>query len=192
MAPSHRRSKSFFIGRVNFYYKYKFFLLFKPAGVHEVIVSNPVDLSAHQLHADLFYFFGRYPGVDSARLHLGAFQYNRPCSNGRVTADTGIVHYDGAHAYQYIVFYRTARHDGIVADRYIVADDRLRFFISAVDHRAVLDVHFIAYTNAVYITTYHRVEPNAATVTHRHIAHNSSIRRNKAILSKFGLYPFNR
>ena len=92
-----------------------------------------------------------------------------------MAAHHGIVHYDGAHADQYIVVHLAAVYDGIVPDRYVVANNGFGFLKSGVDDGAILHVHLIAHPDAVYIAPHHRVEPEAAIIARYHIANDRSI-----------------
>jgi hypothetical protein len=50
----------------------------------------------------------------------------------------------------------------------------------------ILDIYFIANTNAVYISTYNGIEPHAAIITHDDITDNRCIGRNKQLFPIFG------
>ena len=60
-----------------------------------------------------------------------------------------MIHYNGAHANEYIVVDGTAVNDGAVADRYIVADGGWRTLISAVNDGGVLNIDFVADANLI-------------------------------------------
>ena len=123
----------------------------EPSRIFHIVLRDPVDLSADELLADVFYFFGRNAGVNTARLHFRAFQNHGARCNDRIAANLCIVHYNSAHAYQHIVIDRTTMYEGVMPNRHIVADNGLRAFIGTMNNGAILDIHFITYTNAVYI-----------------------------------------
>jgi hypothetical protein len=56
----------------------------------------------------------------------------------------------------------------------------------------ILDVDFISHANAVDIAPYYCIEPDAALVSHFHIANNGTIRRYKTIFSPFWINVFYR
>lgn len=137
---------------------------------------------------NIFYFLGGHPCPDGSGRYLGTFEYDGAGGNDGVTADNGIVHHDGAHTDQYIVFDRTAMHNRIVADRYIITDDGLGLLVSAMDHCAILYVYFIAHANAVHIAPHYRIEPETAAIASHHIAYDRGIGGDKRILSETGVF----
>ncbi len=74
----------------------------------------------------------------------------------------------------------------VVAHRNVVADFNNRLLIKSVEHRAVLYVDAVADGDGVYISAKHGAEPDAAFVTHRHVADKCGILCNKAVLADFG------
>ena len=52
----------------------------------------------------------------------------------------------------------------------------------------ILNVYFIANSDAVHISPYYCIEPCAAIITHHHISHDGRIRSDETILSEFGVY----
>jgi len=62
-----------------------------------------------------------------------------------------MVHYDGTHTYQYIIFYGTAMHDSTMPDGNKITNSGGRFLIGAVNDGSVLNVYFVSNLNEVYI-----------------------------------------
>ena len=57
---------------------------------------------------------------------------------------------------------------------------------------AILQVYFLAHTNAVYITPHYCIEPYAALVTHNYITYNCSVWGYKTITSPLWMKIFYR
>jgi hypothetical protein len=58
------------------------------------------------------------------------------------------------------------------------------------DAGAVLDIHFITDAYKIYISTNDRIKPDAAIITHYHIANDSGIGSNKSISAKLRVFIF--
>ncbi len=71
-----------------------------------------------------------------------------------MTFDMYVIHDDGPHTDQHIIFNGTAVHDRPVADGYIVSDSNRCFFIGTVNDRPVLYIYFVARFNVMYIAKY--------------------------------------
>src|SRR5687767_4457237 len=95
-----------------------------------------------------------------------------------------MVHNNRPHPDQHIVVHRAPVYDGIVPDRYIIADVSRDFLVGTVNDGPVLYVHLVSYFNIVYIASHNSVEPDTAVVAHHHIAHYGGIFGNVAVLSK--------
>lgn len=67
---------------------------------------------------------------------------------------------------------------------YIVSDAGWIFFVGTVDDSIVLDVDPVTDADAIYITTDHGIEPDAAVVAHPHIANNGGIGCNENIFTE--------
>src|SRR5690349_1060995 len=98
-----------------------------------------------------------------------------------------VIHHDGPHADQYVVFNGATMHDGVVSDRYVASDHGLRSLIRTVDHGAVLNVRIISYGNGVHISANHGVEPNRAVLSHDHLPYHDGIVGQKTVFPKPGL-----
>jgi hypothetical protein len=114
-------------------------------------------------------------------------QYRTSCNDAVFLNDT-MVHDDRAHTNQHIVFDRATMNHGAVTDANIVANDGSGFLIRAVNDGAVLNVYFIPQNNAVDITPYDGLKPNAALVAHFYITHNGGVFSDKNIFSPLGRF----
>jgi hypothetical protein len=79
--------------------------------------------------------------------------------------------------------YSAAMYNGIVSDGYIIANQRFCFLIGAMNYCTILHIHFITHTDAVHISPYYRIEPDAAGFTHNYIAYYGGIRRYETIIA---------
>src|SRR5919107_544486 len=57
---------------------------------------------------------------------------------------------------------------------------------------SILYIYFVAYADAVNVSAYNGIEPDAAIVTHRNITYNSCVRCEKAIFTKHRDLTFHR
>jgi hypothetical protein len=71
-----------------------------------------------------------------------------------------------------------------MANGYIVPDFRGGFFVRAMNHGKVLNVHFVAHLNAVHITADYAVEPETALIAGFYITNNGCIFSNETIVSE--------
>ena len=78
-----------------------------------------------------------------------------------------------------------AMNNGIVSNGYMITNFSRCTFISSMNNSSVLNVYMIPNLNAVDITANDGVKPNAAPITHQHIADKGGVIRHKAILSVF-------
>jgi hypothetical protein len=67
---------------------------------------------------------------------------------------------------------------------HIITDAGWIFFVSTMNDSIVLDVDPVANADAIYIATDHGIEPDAAMVSHAHIANNGGIGGNEYIFTK--------
>jgi hypothetical protein len=58
------------------------------------------------------------------------------------------------------------------------------------DAGAILDIHFVADADKIYIASYHCIEPDAALIAHDHITDNGSIGSYIAIVSELRVFIF--
>jgi hypothetical protein len=82
----------------------------------------------------------------------------------------------------------TAVYNGIVGNRYFVADNRSRPLIGTVNNGSILYIAIIADGNRMYIPTYYRIEPNATVVSHFYFAYHSGIVCQKTIIAYLRMY----
>jgi hypothetical protein len=73
--------------------------------------------------------------------------------------------------------------DRAVPDVYVVPDGCRRFLISTMDDRAILDIDPVADPDEMDVASDHRVKPDAAAVTHHHVADDRRIGSEKTIVS---------
>ena len=165
---------------------------FKPLGIADVIVGNADDFAFHFFGCNLFYLFSGYARVNRAAFANGTFQHNGPGSNNGIAVHHGAIHYNGAHAHQHIVVQRTAMHQCIVPNGYIVADNGFAALVRAMDDGTILHIDLVAQADAVDIAADNGVEPHTARITHFHVAHNSSVGCNKAGFAPAGCFVFYR
>ena len=102
----------------------------------------------------------------------------------RVAANDSPVHHDRTHPNQHIIMYCATMNNGSMSDAHIVSDAGWIFFVGTVDDRIVLDVDPVSDADAIYIATNNSIEPDAAMVTHAHIANNGGIGCNEYIFTK--------
>jgi hypothetical protein len=76
-----------------------------------------------------------------------------------------------------------AMYEGIVTDGNPVANLRRGLLKGAVNHCSILDVHPIANPDAVHISSYNGIVPDAAVITHDYIANYNSGFGQKAVCS---------
>src|SRR5579871_413375 len=113
------------------------------------MIGDPFYLPGNELGRDILDLPGRDAAVDGARFYLGAFQDDCAGGNYRVRTDLRVVHNDSSHADEHPVMNDTTVDNGVMTDRHIVADTDARFLIGTVNDHSVLDIHLIAYANAV-------------------------------------------
>jgi hypothetical protein len=101
-----------------------------------------------------------------------------------------IVHHNGAHTNEYIIMNGAAMHNGIMPDGNIIADRCSVFLVSAMDAGSVLHIYFVTQLNKIHIATQHRVEPETAIITGNHIANDSGIGGNEAVVAELGVLIF--
>lgn len=140
----------------------KALLLFKPRGIHYVIIGDPAYLPGKIGGIDVFDFLCRDACIDGTRLYHRILGNDCPGCNDGVAFDDAVVHYNGAHAYQHVVLNRATVDYGIVAYRYVIAYDCRVFLVRAVDYRPILDIYLITYLYIVYIAPDNSVEPHTA------------------------------
>src|SRR5690606_22330774 len=121
--------------------------------------------------------------IDAVGLHMGPLGEHGPGGNDRIALHQAIVHDDAPHPYQHIVPYGTAVHNGIVADRDIIADLGRGFLIGAMDHGPVLYIDLVAHFDVVDIPADHGVEPDRTLVPHAYLLHDGGVFGNITILS---------
>ena len=68
-----------------------------------------------------------------------------------------------------------AVYNGVMTDRYIIANGGTAFFKSAVDTGPVLYIDLMAHTNKIYIAPQNCIEPDTAIVSHHHIAYHGRV-----------------
>jgi hypothetical protein len=166
--------------------------IFKPAGIMQVIIRNPVYLPADHISRDFFYLPGRDAGIDSSGFHPGVFKHHGSCSYDGIAADLGIVHNNCAHSDQNPVMDGAAMYDGIVANGYIIPDIDLGLLVSTMEHCAILYIHFVANADTVNIAAYHSVEPDTAIIAQYYVPYHSGIGCYETIFSELGGYAFHR
>jgi hypothetical protein len=120
---------------------------------------------------------------------MGAFQDHRPCCNNAITAYNSIVHDNGAHSNEHVIGNGTAVNDGIVPYGYIVTNNGLGFLVGAVDDGSILNIHLIPHSDAIDVSPYDSVEPNATVDAHDHVPNDGGVRRYETIFTPLGLDP---
>src|SRR6186713_776149 len=102
-----------------------------------------------------------------------------------------MVHNNGAHADEYFVFEGTAVYDGIMSDAYLISDFGFCFLVGAVNHSAILDIHFVPDTDGVNIAAQDGIKPHTATVAHNHVAGYRRVVSQKTVFSHYRGNSFN-
>ncbi len=119
-------------------------IFFEPAAVRQVIVGDPIDLTINQFRRYGFHFLSWHPGVYAPGLYDGVFQDNRSCGDNGMITNNCIVHHNGAHSHQHIIFNRASVYNGQVTNAYIITNDGAGLFVCAVDNYAILDIDLIS------------------------------------------------
>jgi hypothetical protein len=97
-----------------------------------------------------------------------------------------MVHEDGTHAHEDIVFQGAAVYDSAVSDRHIVPDRGRRPLIGTVEDGSILHIDFVAYPDGVDISADNSLKPYATIVSHDDISHNGSVFCQKTVVPKPG------
>src|SRR5215471_4974162 len=100
-----------------------------------------------------------------------------------------MVHNNGTHANQHIISHRAPMYNGVMTNRNIITNNCLCALKGAMNNCSVLNIHLIPYPDAVYISPYYCIEPDAAMIAGNNIPNNGRIGGNKTILSKLRIYP---
>jgi hypothetical protein len=174
--------------------KYKDFsgIVFEPAAVGQVIVGDPVDLTFNLFGGYGFYFLSWYPGVYASGLYYGVFQNNSACGYNGMTTNHCIVHHDGTHSHQHIIFDCASVYNGQVTNAYTITNDGAGFFVCAVDNYAILNIDLIADPDGIYIPPDNCVEPDTALISNDYVANNGGIGGDKAVLTELWMDSFYR
>ena len=84
--------------------------MLKPARIHKVVVGDAVYLSPHEFPAHLFHWFGGNACPNPAAFDNWIFEYNGSRGDDTTGLHQRVIHHNGAHANQYIVFEFAAMH----------------------------------------------------------------------------------
>lgn len=166
--------------------------MIEPSTVHQIITGDPEDFSFQQFPAGLFHFFCRYTRINTSAFHNRSFQYYRTSGNNAVGMNNTTIHYNGAHAYKYMIMQGTAVHQRIVANAYMITNNRGGFFVGTMDDCSVLNIYSIANAYAVYISPHHRIKPKTAIIARYNITTENGIWRNKTVPANNRCVPPNR
>jgi hypothetical protein len=115
--------------------------------------------------------------------HHRIFQNHSSGGNDAKGLNHRMVHDNGSHTYQYVMVQGAAVNDGIVTDTALITYGGRSFLVSAMDHGTVLDVDTVSNTDAVHVTPYNGIEPEAAPVTGDDITDDGGILSNKTIFT---------
>src|SRR5690606_30138573 len=126
---------------------------------------------------------GRVTRINGARRNLRPLCNNRTRRYNRTFAHYRAIHDDSAHANQHVIVYRTAVNNGVMTDGYMIADNGFEFLISTMDHHTVLNIGMMPDLNAVYIASYHGVEPYGTVISHFNITNQCGIRSDPAMFA---------
>lgn len=91
-----------------------------------------------------------------------------------------MIHHNGPHADQHIVFQGTTMYDRIMADAAEIAYGRGCLLVGAVDDCAILYVDLVADPDAIHIAPYDRIEPEATMVADNDISYDGGVFSHKA------------
>jgi hypothetical protein len=156
--------------------------LHKPARVHDVVLRQFIQ-QLLLLTGQRFDFFGRRTGVKVTRFANGVFQYNRARPNDHVFLYHSVIHYNGTHAYQGMIFKVATVHDSVMPDRYMITDGSSGPHVSCMYYRAILYIGIVADMDIVNIPTDNGVKPNRAIIAQYNIANYGAVICYKAVLS---------
>lgn len=102
----------------------------------------------------------------------------------------GEIEYGGSHANQRMLVYGTAVKGDMMPHGNIVLNENRSFAAQRVQATAVLDVDPVSYFDVMYIAAQHRVEPDAAFISHRYIADDAGSFSQIASFAEPGCYSF--
>src|SRR6185437_3427977 len=90
-----------------------------------------------------------------------------------------------------MIMKRTAVHQSVVTDGYIIADVGWSIKIGAMNYRPILDIGVIADPDIMHISPDHCVKPNRAIIAHHNIADDGRIVSNETIVAPLRRDIFN-
>jgi hypothetical protein len=85
----------------------------------------------------------------------------------------------------------TAMDNGLMPYGYLVANDRLRFLVSTMNHGPILDIDLIAYADTVDIAPDYSVKPDTAIIAQDHITGQRGIGCQKTVFADYRVLAFN-
>jgi hypothetical protein len=103
-----------------------------------------------------------------------------------------MIHHNGAHAYQHVVFEGAAVYNGVVAYRNSAANIGGCGFISAMNNGIVLNVGLVTDADIVYVAANHRIEPHTTLLAHGHFAYNGGVVGNETLVADYRSHAPNR
>ena len=75
--------------------------------------------------------------------------------------------------------------DGIVRNRHLIANERARLLVGAMDHRTILNIGVISNSDFIHIASNHCVEPNGTVFSQFHIPYHGSVGCQPAVFTHF-------
>jgi hypothetical protein len=101
-----------------------------------------------------------------------------------MVSDHGIVHHDGPHPNQHMVFDGAAVDNGVVADAHLITNDGAGLLVCTVDHGPVLDIDHISDAYRIDIAPDDRVEPYTAVISKDYVSNNGGVRGDIAVFAE--------
>lgn len=151
------------------------FVFFKPLLVHQVSLRGLGIYAGYFLLRELLDKFGGNSCPKGVRLDHCFAQYQRACADDGSFADFCEIEDGGTHSDEGAFFHLGSMNGYIVPDGDIIFDFDHRPLIEGVQDSPILNIDSVAQSNGVDVATQDGSVPNAAVVTHHHVADNRCV-----------------
>jgi len=121
--------------------------------------------------------------IDIPGFTTKVLKYNRPSGHYTSLFHYCMIHHDGTHTNQNIIFDGATVHNGTVADTYPGAYLGSRFAVGAMNNRTVLDIGTVTDPYGVNIPANHGLKPHGASIPQDDISRKGCVGGDEAILT---------
>jgi hypothetical protein len=128
-----------------------------------------------------FDFTGRNASIQIPWLTLGVFKHHSASRYNATCAHYRMVHYNGAHANENIVFHRAAMHNSPMPNTHPRTNRGCSFLVGAVNDGSILNIRFLTDADAVHIATQYGVKPHGTIISQYNVAYNGGVFGYKAL-----------